>query len=151
LKNGKVEQGEVVSLDHFFAGTGSDGLGKKLPGFGKQRKHFEFVKEALRRFEIHKDAYAVGEFVEGVHAKSELHPGFGAELVDEELRAGVAFDVLEKEGGATRLLCGVPPGLAWRDSRGRSHTACGSAGSFADAVGYFCDFQDGVNFRLDAF
>src|ERR1700730_2306764 len=36
LKDGEVEQGEVVSLDHFFAGTGSDRLGEKFAGFGEK-------------------------------------------------------------------------------------------------------------------
>jgi hypothetical protein len=106
----------------------------------------------LRRLEIHEDAHAVGEFIEGVHAKSELHSGFGAELVDENLGAGVVFYVLEEKSGAAGLLCRVPPRFAWRDRpSGCSPVACGSAYAFADAVGYFCDFEDGINFCLDAF
>ena len=69
LQDGEVEQGEVVALDDFFAGSGGDGLGEKFSGFGEERKHFEFVEEALRGFKVHEDADAVGEFVEGVHAK----------------------------------------------------------------------------------
>src|ERR1022692_2512126 len=62
------------------------------------------------------------------------------------------FYVLEKERGAAGFWCRVPPRFAWRDSRGGCpHMVCGGAYAFADAVGDFCDFQDGVDFGLDAF
>ena len=54
---------------------------------------------------------------------------FGAELVDEELGAGMAFDVLEEQSGAAGL----------------------SGFRFADAVGDLGDFEDGIGFGLDAF
>ena len=128
LQDGEVEQGEVVALDDFLAGAGGNGLGEKLSGFGEEWEHFEFVEEALRGFEVHEDADAVGEFIEGVHAEGQLHAGFRAELVDEDLRAGMVLYVLKEESGAT-----------------------GFAGfRFADAVGDFGDFEDGVDFGLDA-
>jgi hypothetical protein len=129
LQDGEVEKGEIIVLDDLFAGAGGDGLGEKLSGFGEKGKHFEFVEEALRRFEVHEDADAVGEFVEGVDAERELHSGIGAELVDENLRAGMVFNVLEEKGGATEF----------------------SSSRLAYAVGYFRDFQNGIDFGLDAF
>ena len=48
LQDGEVEKGKVVVFDYFFAGSGGDGLGEELSGFGEEREHFEFVEEALR-------------------------------------------------------------------------------------------------------
>jgi hypothetical protein len=129
LQAGKVEEGEMVTLDDLFAGAGGHGLWEKFSGFGEQWNHFKFVEKTLRGFEIHEDADAVGELVEGGNAESELHAGFGAELIDEELRSGVTFYVLEKEGGATGL----------------------ATFQFADAVGDFGDFENGIDLGLDAF
>jgi len=80
LQDGEVEEGEVAVLDDFFTRAGGNGLRKKLSGLGEERKHLEFVEEALRGFEVQKDADAVGEFVEGVDPEGELHAGFRAEL-----------------------------------------------------------------------
>jgi len=149
LQYGEVEEGEVVALDHFFAGAGGDGLGEKLSGFGEERKHLEFVEEALRGFEVHEDLDAVGEFIEGVHTQGQLHAGFRAELVDEDLRAGVVSYVLEEEGGAAG-----PSSFARPDSPfGSAQSRLGRLSPhvhLADAVGYLGDFQDGVDFSLDA-
>jgi hypothetical protein len=61
-------------------------------------------------------------------------------LVDQKLGAGVAFDVLEQEGGAACLpYISGPHG---RDAR---------AYIFADAVGNFGDLEDGVYFSADCF
>jgi hypothetical protein len=49
--------------------------------------------------------------------------------------------VLEEEGGAAGLSSFARPA-----SRGRLSPHV----HFADAVGYFCNFQDGVDFGLDA-
>src|ERR1700722_2558445 len=63
----------------------------------------------------------------------------------------MAFYVLEQEGGAARVHWRVPPHFAWREGRGaRRHMVCRSDCAFADAVGDFCDFEDGVDFGLDA-
>jgi hypothetical protein len=43
---------------------------------------------------------AVGDFVEAVDAESQGHAALAAELIDEDLVAGMAFDVLEEEGWA---------------------------------------------------
>jgi hypothetical protein len=63
------------------------------------------------------------------------------------LRAGVAFEVLEEECGAAGSV--VPTSRKIGEKWG---TLCGGAAyAFADAVGDFGDFQDGVDFGLDAF
>jgi len=150
LQDGEVKEGKLIALDDFFAGAGGDGLGKKLSGFGEEWEHFEFVEEALRGFEIHEDADAVGEFVERIHAQRQLHAGFGAELVDKNLGAGVVFYVLKEKGGATGTVQSVVP-------RSRSRSETWSTHFFvphvhlADAVGNFGDFKDGINFGSDTF
>jgi hypothetical protein len=126
LQDGEVEEGKIVVLDDFFAGAGGDGLGEELSGFGEEREHFQFVEEALGRFDVEKHFDAVGEFVEGSDAEGKLHAGFRAELVDEKLRVGVTFYVLEEEGGAAGF-------------------------RFTYAVGDFGDFEDWICFGLDAF
>jgi hypothetical protein len=129
LQDRELEDREVVALDDFFAGAGGNGLGEKFSGFGEEREHFEFVEKALRRFEVHENADAVGKFVERIHAEGQLHASFGAELVDENLGAGMVFYVLKKKSGSSGF----------------------SGFRFADAVGYFGDFQNGVDLGLDAF
>ena len=60
-----------------------------------------------------------------------LHAALGAELVDQQLRAGIAFDVFEQQRRAARTV------LAARSPLG-------------DAVGDLGDLQDRIGFRLDA-
>jgi hypothetical protein len=104
----------------------------------------------LGGFEVHEDADAVGEFVEGSDAEGQFHAGFGAELVDEELMAGMAFDVLEEQGGAAGLYRFVVPrsrkrGETWGTLFFVLHV------HLAHTVCDFGDFEDGVDFGLDAF
>ena len=69
-------------------------------------------------------------------------------LVDEELRAGMAFDVFEEKGGAAG---GLTSHCARLDSRGGCpHAACGGVCALAHAIGDLGDFEDGVGFGLDA-
>ena len=107
LEDGEVDQREIVALDDFLAGAGGHGSGKKLSGFCKQRKHFQFVEEALRRFHVHEGADAVSHFIRRVHSESELHASFAPELVDEQLGAGVAFYILKEKSGASGMVAGV--------------------------------------------
>jgi hypothetical protein len=65
----------------------------------------------------------------------------------------MAFEVLEEERGAAGG-GEIPPRFAWRDGRGgRPYMGCGGSRQmhFADAVGDFGNFQDGVDLCLDAF
>ena len=128
---GKSSEREVVALDHFFAGAGGDRLGKELAHLGEHGQHFDFVEKALRRLHVHEGADAVGDFVERVDVERQIHAARGAELVDEELRAGVAFDVLKQQ---RRPASSVPGGLDLAD-------AVGDLGDFEDGVGFGADFQ----------
>ena len=87
----------------------------------------------MRRFHVHELADAVGNFVELFHFERKIHAAGRAELIDEDLGAGMAFDVLEEQRGAA----------------GRGRLASIVLGHLADAVGDFGDLQDGVDFGTD--
>ncbi len=55
---------------------------------------------------LEEGADAVGDGVEGVGLEGEVHAAFAAELVHEDVCAGMAFYVFEEEGGAAGF-CGV--------------------------------------------
>ena len=95
LQDGKIQQRKIVALDDFLAGAGGDGLGEELAHLRQHGEHFYFVEETLRRLHVHEGADAVGDLVEGINLKREIHAAGGAELVDQDLGAGMAFDVLE--------------------------------------------------------
>ena len=97
LQDGKIEQREIVALDDFFAGAGGNRLRKELSHLGQHGQHLHFVEEALRRFHVHEAANALGDFVERIHFERQPHAARGAELVDQQLRAGIAFDVFEQQ------------------------------------------------------
>ncbi len=78
-------------------------FGKELAHLGEHGQHLDFVEEALRRLHVHELADAVGDFVECVDFESEIHAAGGAELVDQNLRAGMALDVLEEQRRAAGL------------------------------------------------
>ena len=61
-----------------------------------------------------------------LYFQGEVHAARGAELVDEDLRSGIALDVLKKE----------------------RRTTGGNAG-LADAVGNLGDFENGIDFGAD--
>src|SRR5579883_2087111 len=126
---GETGQGEVVPRDDFLASTGFDRPGEELAHLGEHGEHFDFVKEALRGFDVYEPANAVGDLVERVDVEGQTHTALGAELIDEKLRAGVAFDVLEQERGAAKTV--------FRAAR------------FADAISDLGDFENGVGFSLD--
>ena len=89
----------------------------------------------MRRFYVHELANAVGDLVEFVDFEGEIHAAGGAELVDEDLGAGMAFDILEKQ--------------SWAAGRGRPASMVWACALLADAVGDFGDLQDGVDFGTD--
>ena len=130
LQDGKIEQRELVALDDFFAGSGRHRAREKLSGFRQQRKHLELVEKTLGRFHIHEHADAAGDFVEGIDAERELHAGVGTELIDEELRTGMAFEVLEEQCGAAASTFGIA--------------------TLGDAVSDFSNLKDRVGFGLNA-
>src|SRR6202795_844950 len=129
LENRKVEERKVVAPDYFLAGAAGDSLRKKLAHLGEHGKHFDFVEEALREFDIHEGSNAFGDFFQRVDIKGEPHPASGAELVDKELRAGMPLHVLKEQGGAARSVFG--------------------GAALANAVSDLGAFQDRVRFAAD--
>ena len=91
LQDGKIEQREIVALDDFLAGAGGDGLGKELAHLRQHGKHFHFVEKTLRGLHVHEGADAVGNLIEGVDLERKVHAAGGAELVDQNLRTGMAL------------------------------------------------------------
>ena len=140
LEDGKLIERKIVAANDFLARSGGNCFRKELSHFRQHGQHFYFVEESLRRFYVHELANAVGDLVEFVDFEGEIHAAGGAELVDEDLGAGMAFDILEKQSWAAGL-----PGFARRDSRGR----LSPRNLLADAVGDFGDLQDGVDFGTD--
>ena len=131
LQDGEIEQREVVALDDFFARAGRNGLREELAHFGEHGEHLDFVEEALRGLDVEETADAIGDFVERVDFEGEIHAAGGAELVDEELLAGIALEVFEEERLAadTSLLIST----------------------LRNPVGDFGDFENRVGFGADAF
>ena len=106
-------------------------LGKKLPISASMGSIFDFVEKPLRRFDIHELADAASDFVERVAVERQVHAALGAELVDEQLGGGIAFEVFKEQ----------------RRTAGASAAAWTPLG---DAVGDFSDFQNGIALGLDA-
>ncbi len=57
---------------------------------------------------------AVGDFVQRVDVERHAHAVLGAELVDQQLRAGIALDVLEQQRRAARAVTPRGPHLETR-------------------------------------
>ena len=103
LQHREIQQRKVIALDHFLARSGGHSLRKKFPHFCKHGEHFYFVEKSLRGFHVHERADAVGYLIEGVDFKRQVHAAGGTELVDQDLRSGMAFDVGEEQCGAAWL------------------------------------------------
>ena len=73
---------------------------------------------------------SAGDAVERVGFERELHAAFAAELVHEDARSGIAFDVLEEQR--------------------RTSGFCGASAELGGAVGDFCHLKDGIDFGGDA-
>jgi len=101
FEDGKVVEVEVVAADDFLAGGvfGADGFGEGAGEFAELREHFELVEEAFGGFEVEEAGDAAGNFVERIYAEGHGHAALAAELVDEDLVAGMAFYVFEEERG----------------------------------------------------
>ena len=83
----------------------------------------------MGRFDVHEGSDTICDFIEGVDFKRQLHAARGAKLIDEDLGARVALDVLEQESRA-------------------AHAVFGGA-AFADAVGDLGYFENGIGFSTD--
>jgi len=131
LDDRKIIQREVVTTNDFFARSAGNCFRKELPHLRQHWEHLYFVKEALRGFYVDELADAVGDFVEFVDLEREIHAACRTELVDEDLCAGMAFDVLEKQRGAAGRGC---------------RASIISSRHLADAVGDLGDLENGVDF-----
>ena len=136
LQDGKFVEGEIVTADDFFARSAGNYFRKELPHLCKHGQHLYFVEEALRGFYVDELADAVGDFVEFVDFEREIHAARGAELVDEDLCAGMAFNVLEKQ--------------RWAAGRGRPASVI-VARHLGDAVSDLGDLENGIDFGTDFF
>ena len=105
LEDGKVVEVEVVAANTFLAGGvfGADGFGEGAGERAQLREHFELVEKAFRGFQVHQRMNPFGDFVKPFDAESQRHAPLAAELIDEDLVAGMALDVLEEQGGTTAL------------------------------------------------
>ena len=119
------------------ASLAADGFGEGAGERAELRQHFELVEEAFGGFDVEEAVMRLGDFVEVVDAESQGHAPLAAELVDEDLVAGMAFDVFKEECGAAG---GVVPFCAGTRVRA----------DFGDAVGDLGDFQLGRDFFADA-
>ena len=144
LQNGKLIQREAILADHFLARAGWNRLGEELAHLSEHGQHLDFVQEALWGLDVHERADAAGDLIEGVHFEREIHAARGAELVDEDLSAGMTLDVFKKQSGASGN---------FGASLGRMRGSPGRPPSLADAlahtVGNFGDLEDGIDFGLN--
>ncbi len=110
LEDGECVEIEVFAENDFFAGRvfGADGFGKGAGERAELRQHFELVEEAFGSFDVHQASDALGDFVEIVDAESESHAALAAELVDEHLVAGMAFDVFKEQRRTAGGVLGTP-------------------------------------------
>ncbi len=131
LQHREVEERKIAAANDFLAGSAGNNLGEKTAHLGEQRQHFHFVEEALRRLDVHELADTGGDFVERIAVERQVHAALGAELVDEQLGCGIAFEVFEEQRRTSRAFSSARPPLG-------------------HAVGYFGDLQNGVTLRLDA-
>src|SRR5204862_996336 len=96
FENGKIKKRKVAFLNYLFARTSGDGFRKELAEVGQHRKHSDFVEQPLGRFHVHELLDTLRNPVERIHPKSQLHAALRAELVDEQLRSRMSFEVLEE-------------------------------------------------------
>ena len=127
LQDGEIEQREVVALDDFLAWPAGDPLGKELPHLGQHGQHFDLVQKALRRLHVHEVLDALGDFIQRIHLERQPHAALGTELVNQQLGAGIAFDVLEEQRWTAGTVFAARPPLG-------------------DAVGDLGDLQHRIGF-----
>ena len=99
---GKSSSEKLSRLITSLQGPVGTVAGKKLSRLRQQGQHLELVEKTLRRLHIHEHPDAVRDFVERINAERELHARLGAELIDQDLRAGMALDVLEEKSRTAR-------------------------------------------------
>ena len=108
FEDGEVEEIDVfAAVDDLLAGGvfGGDDFGEEAADLGERGQELQLVHEAGWGLGLEQGADAVGDGVERVGFERELHAALAAELVHQDLRAGVAFDVFEEQGGTSGFEC----------------------------------------------
>ena len=97
----------LSALDHLLARCvlRRNHLGKEASYLGQHWKHLQLVHQAARRLRLQQRANAVRNVVERIGFKRQFHAPLAAELVHQNPRAGMAFNVLEQQRGTARLHC----------------------------------------------
>ena len=134
FEDGEVEEVEVfAAMDDLLAGGVfcGDDFGEEVAYLGEHGEHLQLVHEARGGLGFEEGADAVGDVVERVGFEGEAHAAFAAELVHEDVGAGMAFYVFEEEGGAAGFGC--------------------AAAELGGAVGDLGHLEDGVYLGGDAF
>ncbi len=95
------------------------------------------------RLHVHQRVDAFGDLLNVVDAERQGHAAFAAELVDEDLVAGMALDVFKQQRRAAgRVLAGA--------RLFRSRMGAGLHSNLGNAVGDLGDFELRRNFFADA-
>ncbi len=102
LRMGNWLRSKLSLTNDFFAGRvfGADGFGEGAGERAQLRQHLELVEEAFGGFDVHQALDALGDLIETVDAEGQRHAALAAELVDEDLVAGMAFYVFKEQGRA---------------------------------------------------
>ncbi len=116
LQDGKIQQREIFFLDDLFARAGGNDLGEELAHIGEHGQHLQLFQKAFRRLHVEQLADALGNFVQGIDAKSHLHAALRAELVDQHRNAIPAFNIFKQQARARRGAHTSWPRL-WRPGR----------------------------------
>src|SRR5581483_2682463 len=85
LQDGEIQKRKTVFLNNFLARSAGNIARKEIAHVRQHGKHLDFVEQPLRALHIQKEAQALGDVVEGVHTKRQVHATRGAELVDQDL------------------------------------------------------------------
>ena len=111
LEDGEFQDVDVVAAaDDFFAGSlaGVDDFGKEAADFGELWEKLELVEHAGGGDGVEEGVDALGDVVEGVDFEGETHAAFAAELVHQDVGAGIAGDVFEEERGTAGAVSSLP-------------------------------------------
>ena len=93
-----IEVDVLFDDDLFAAGLfGADGLGECAGERAQLRQHLELVEQAFGSLDVPQAFDALGNFIEPLDAERQRHPSLAAELVDEDLVAGVTFYVFKEQ------------------------------------------------------
>ena len=99
LEDWELVEVDVVLDDDLFAARvfGADGLGECAGERAQLRQHLEFVKQAFGSLHVHQAFDPFGNLIQPLDSEGQRHAPFAAELIDEDLVAGVAFHLFKKQ------------------------------------------------------